>query len=701
MKITNKVTFGLPKSVIRLIGWVTFLIFFVTFCLPLIFFYYLFDAQQVKQMVINQFNNKNYSVVINGSVEPRSWHGLSLFISDLTVEDKAKHKVLHVNTANFQLSWLDLIVGHYRVRRAALNGLTYYQGDSKQTNYTELLNYQNIAHSEFKNITHLSVSNFTVMNHSGTFILKDAALRIDNLEENPAFTMQFNLIKYAAKFSMQGQVSKIDDDNINLQTLTMSLSSPKYNFEIQSTGHYAYKLQELWLENGRGSVKLDNYQGVITLENALLSSYGITINNLSSTLNGINNASNKSLILNTDRLNSNDFNHFQVSQLSSKFEILSSEHNLVMDVDLPSFKFDSNFNVNSNCDVSLKYARLSHQEILFDSNLSGKCSLDTNNQLIGFQSSGKINQSPASVNLDYKFGESIPNIKLDATLNFFDASRFMANNKEKVSLYYNQESLPFNWLGSANIVANLKLNQLKLVNVALNNITTQINIDHNKLDVSNFSGLGYGGALNGTMSVTKIGESYNVDFQNIIKNINLQSAFNSLFGVSAIKGLADVVINTSAQGVNSYADLHKKLSGKINMSVNNGGFSGIDFSLFLSPENLAAFQNGAAVMTNFTSLGADFEFKDGISKAGAIKFSSPTITAKGSGVINFADTTLNYNLVIASILPHNTQNLKSVSIPIIINGNLFSPKIYIQNMTLNATKIIPSSKKTLSKKEKK
>ena len=147
----------IPRHVVRFIGWSVFVIFFVTFCLPLLFFYYLFNAQQVKQMVISQFNNENYSVVIDGNVEPRSWHGLSLFISDLTVEDKQKHKVLHVNTANCQLSWLDLIVGNYRVRRVALNGLTFFQNNLEKSNYSNLLNYQTLTHSEFKNLTNFSL----------------------------------------------------------------------------------------------------------------------------------------------------------------------------------------------------------------------------------------------------------------------------------------------------------------------------------------------------------------------------------------------------------------------------------------------------------------------------------------------------------------------------------------------------------------
>ena len=68
-------------------------------------------------------------------------------------------------------------------------------------------------------------------------------------------------------------------------------------------------------------------------------------------------------------------------------------------------------------------------------------------------------------------------------------------------------------------------------------------------------------------------------------------------------------------------------------------------------------------------------------------FHSPLIMATGSGVINFANTSLDYSMIISSILPKNAQNVKSVSIPITVNGDLFAPKVSIQNMTLNTNKL--------------
>ena len=159
--------------------------------------------------------------------------------------------------------------------------------------------------------------------------------------------------------------------------------------------------------------------------------------------------------------------------------------------------------------------------------------------------------------------------------------------------------------------------------------------------------------------------------------------------MTAISGKADLQIDTMANGVKSYEDLHKKVNGSIDLNVDNGGFSGIDFSLFLSPENLAVFQTKSVVMTNFTNLKAKFNFTNGISDRSKLSFHSPLIMANGDGVIDFSKTSLDYNLIVSSILPKNAQNVKSVSIPITVNGDLFAPKVSIQNMTLNTAKIHP------------
>lgn len=679
----------IPRHVVRLIGWSVFVIFFVTFCLPLLFFYYLFNAQQVKQMVISQFNNENYSVVIDGNVEPRSWHGLSLFISDLTVEDKQKHKVLHVNTANCQLSWLDLIVGNYRVRRVALNGLTFFQNNLEKSNYSNLLNYQTLTHSEFKNLTNFSISNLAIINGDGDYLIKDAGLRVINLETLPEFNLNLNLSNYAAKLSVQGQVSKIADDNLKIENLTISLANPTSSLELQSSGYYAYKTQELWLESARGIIHIPDYQGALAIDTALLSGYGLTLNNLSTTLNGFESSSARSFTINADKINTTNFMNYTADNIATTYEFTTAKRSLDVGLNLNQVKFNPALDITTDsCKLEFKYRGLGEQTAVSSGTLNGQCGLNGAKSLMNFNLNGLINQSPIKLSLTYDYNYALPNINLDASVDSLDISKFMTSAQGNLlPLYSDTSSLPFDWISLTNLVANLKFKQLNLSHVNLSNVNAKLEVKNQRLNLSQIQGQVYDGDFAGSMLLDKVGESYDVSFKNKISSVNLQKVFASIFNVSAISGQADLQIDTSAKGVQSYEDLHKKINGSIDLNVNNGGFSGIDFSLFLSPENLAVFQTRSAVMTNFTNLKAKFNFTNGISERSNLVFHSPLIMATGNGVINFANTSLDYSMIISSILPKNAQNVKSVSIPITVNGDLFAPKVSIQNMTLNTNKL--------------
>ena len=681
----------IPRHVVRFIGWSVFVIFFVTFCLPLLFFYYLFNAEQVKQMVISQFNNENYSVIIDGNVEPRSWHGLSLFISDLTVEDKQKHKVLHVNTANCQLSWLDLIVGHYSIRRVALNGLTFFQNNLEKSNYSNLLNYQTLTHSEFKNLTNFSISNLAIINGDGDYLIKDAGLRVINLETLPEFNLSLNLSNYAAKLGVQGQISKIAEDNLKIENLTVSLANSNSSIELQSSGHYAYKTQELWLESARGIIHIPDYQGALAIDTALLSGYGLTLNNLSTTLNGFESASTRNFTINADKINTTNFMNYTADNIATKYEFATAKRSLDVGLNLNQVKFNPALDITTDsCKLEFKYRGLGAQTAVSSGKMNGQCGLNGVKSLMSFNLNGLINQSPIKLDFTYDFNYALPNINLDATVDSLDVSKFMTSAQGNLlPLYSDTSSLPFDWISLTNLTANLKFKQLNLSHVNLSNVNAKLEVKNQRLNLSQVQGQVYDGDFAGSMLLDKVGESYNVSFKNKISSVNLQKFFASIFNVSAISGQADLQIDTSAQGVKSYEDLHKKINGSIDLNVNNGGFSGIDFSLFLSPENLAVFQTRSAVMTNFTNLKAKFNFTNGVSERSNLAFHSPLIMATGNGVINFANTSLDYNMIISSILPQNAQNVKSVSIPITVNGDLFAPKVSIQNMTLNTNKISP------------
>ena len=91
---------------------------------------------------------------------------------------------------------------------------------------------------------------------------------------------------------------------------------------------------------------------------------------------------------------------------------------------------------------------------------------------------------------------------------------------------------------------------------------------------------------------------------------------------------------------------------------------------------------GTNKSTVFNKLRANFIFNNGISQSGSVNFTSPDINANGSGTVDCVNTKIDYILTIKSALPPNEQKISSVVIPVLAKGDLFNPKINIQNIHL-------------------
>lgn len=319
---------------IRLIAWPLIIILFTTVGIPLLFFFYWFNADKVRQIVINQFNNQNYAVAINGSIEPRSWHGLSLFIADLTVFDKMHHKILHINTANCQLSWPDLIIGHYKIKRIALNGVTFYQTSIKKVNYANLLDYENIAKSEFNNLTNLSVTNLNLVESEDKYIIRDANLNIAELSSHPQMHLYFRVTRSHADVNINGTVSGIENSKIVIDKLNTSIITPKVNLAFQSQGHYAYLNQELWIENTKGILNSKFYNGTIDLDTILLSGYGLTINSLVANINSTLDGYDQTYNIDSYHIETADFNKMAADNINVHYQALNLVNKLNLDLEL-------------------------------------------------------------------------------------------------------------------------------------------------------------------------------------------------------------------------------------------------------------------------------------------------------------------------------------------------------------------------------
>ncbi|MDD3266127.1 MAG: AsmA-like C-terminal region-containing protein [Burkholderiales bacterium] len=679
------------KRNIRIVCWTLFSIFFVTFCVPVFFFYYLFDKNKVNTLITKQINSKDYIVSIDGGIEPRSWHGLSLHIANISIYDKNKEKVMHINAVNCQLSWLDLIIGHYKIRRIAFNGLTMYSGSIDKKSYNNFINYDGLKDSELNKLKNIYISNFTMINSEGDSVIRDVSINATNMDtDTPHLKVHFSIPKTGSSFELQGDFHKNENNDVlQFVKLDVNLLSNKYNINLQSGGHYDVRNQEIWFEDAKGSLSLYDYTGSIEIDNALLSLYGVTAGKLQANLYTDKKVSN--LGITAINLKSQDFNDIAIKKLAINHDLQNSLLGTNTNLQIKNVLIESGlFLKNDNC--LLAYTILAKQMGNTSSgDIDGSCSIDGSVGHAYFDMSGMVDQSYAKVKAHIDYLESIPYLDIVASFNKLDFDKYINKiNESSLSSYTDSNHLPLSWLGNFKGKINLEAKEIKLSHTNLSNVQASTVIGESSLYIDNIAADLYSGSIKGSLGISKNESgSYNLLFNQSIKNVNLQKVFTNLFNVSAISGTANAGINTSATNVVTYKDVYQKINGDIKLSVVNGGFGGIDFNLFLNPANIDLL-NANKKQTKFTTLKADFSFINGVSDKGNVLFSSPSMNASGDGQIDFANTKIGYNIVIKSIVPHNIHNVNSVSIPISVNGLLFSPKIYIKNMTLNKTSNINS-----------
>ncbi|MFN7095521.1 MAG: hypothetical protein ACK4M7_09165, partial [Burkholderiales bacterium] len=172
--------FKLHKAKIRLLYWTSVLLGMFFVILPMFFFFYRFDEDQVKQMIIDQVANK-YQVEVNGKVIPKFWHGLSLEIDDVMVSTQSDARLLHIDTINCQMSWLDLAVGNYRVKRIALNGVKINEKNAMNYGLDNLLNLSNAHNFVFSDLRSLAVYGIQTEGDSLAYKINDGTLKIQQI----------------------------------------------------------------------------------------------------------------------------------------------------------------------------------------------------------------------------------------------------------------------------------------------------------------------------------------------------------------------------------------------------------------------------------------------------------------------------------------------------------------------------------------
>jgi hypothetical protein len=672
----RKKAFHLNKFRIRLLYWISVVFLMVFIACPMFFFFYLFNEDQVKQMLYTEFDNNNYHVEVNGAIIPRFWHGLSLEVNDLAVATNNNSELMHIKTANCQLSWVDLVFARYKIKRLDLNDVNINENNIRKYGLSNLLTIPDSGSSAFSRLDNVSIFGINSNDKNAPYPIKDGLFTIQHTSSGAVYKLGFEMGESTTFVTSTGVMDAISSDVIKFRNFKVNVYNTNMQMKFSADTSYHVLEKQLILDNSSGSLDVANHKGQFSIAKTIFSPDGANFNNLSLAFNNL--FTNQSVNFNLSNLSMPNYKSYSLGEGRISYLMNIQQNNIQLDSTLKQLKINATGIVSKDCRNKLNYERPDMADNKFNAVLSGVCQYDFKKYLFNVNASGVLNAAPLKLELSVDNKSDKPKILINGAVDNLDLSPFNVASSKLLPFYYDDSLLPFAWFSSLNIAGKLNIGHFSLDRIHLNDVNTEFKLQDDTLNIDKLHANIYDGSLFGSAKISKESNGYNISTKQTINNLDLKTMFQDLFDVGAISGKANLKIDAVTSHANSYVDLHKNLNGTITIDAKDGAFQGVDFNIFAASHSLNINKS-----TIFQKLNAQFNFIDGVSKLGNVVFYSPYLIASGSGVIDVVNTQLDYMLTIKSNLPPNKQEIKSVVIPVSAKGDLFDPQISIQNIHLS------------------
>lgn len=670
--------------------WSIVIFTFIFLVLPVFFFFYLFDEDQVKQLIVEQFDINNYHANVVGHVSPKFWHGLSLDFKDVEVDTKDYDTLFKIKNMSCQLSWLDLVFARYKVRRMALNDVEINEANllKNNANIGNLFNLSNQRRDVFSRITLFNVYGIHAASGQIPYRFSDGAIKITQSGSGAQFEFGFKLEDQNTFVLTSGRLTDITNNTLEFNDFQVRLYKDQNSqLKLNSVARYEMDKRLLVLSNVVGTLDKNNYKSDILASSLFFSLTGAGAKELQLNMDYGNALISHNIKMTVNQLVASNYKQLHIDKIDTKYttgyngnkvELLSSLSDI-------NYSESSTSVVATHCVNQVNLSSLNFATSKFSGTLSGSCKYLPKQSLFDFDLNGQLNNAPLKLNMQL-YNKGKPLLILSGNMDELDLSRIKVNKNKFLPLLYDSSRLPFDWLSLIDVDGDLTVKHFALDRINLHNLVTKFAVNDSTLDINKIRADIYKGVLDGQAKIKKTGENnYDISAKQVVNNVNLEDMFSDLFDVQAISGQANLAVDIAAHGMHSYNDLYHNLNGNITLGATHGAFQGVDFNLFVNPDGMALTSKKS---TAFEQLKANFNFNSGVSKNGQVSFSSKYVIAKGGGVVDFDNSKIDYTLAIKSALPHNDEQINSVLIPVIVSGDLFSPKINIKNIHLYSTDIV-------------
>ena len=218
------------------------------------------------------------------------------------------------------------------------------------------------------------------------------------------------------------------------------------------------------------------------------------------------------------------------------------------------------------------------------------------------------------------------------------------------------------------IDANIKIGNVQIPGLQLDNIETLLNADKEHIALSHFKAGLYGGQTEGGISMANTTPpTYHL--QQDAQNVQIRPLLQDLFGFHSFSGNGDAVIDLTARG-NNRKQLIQSLQGMLTLNILNGAWKGIDINHILKNGISAQHPGGEHAQTPFNRFTLNSEIDKGISHHINTELFSEHLYIVSNGY-----TDLNTQELSEDLLIRNTLNPSAKPIPLKIRGNVANPSV--------------------------
>ncbi|MGB1580568.1 MAG: AsmA family protein, partial [Nevskiales bacterium] len=252
-----------------------------------------------------------------------------------------------------------------------------------------------------------------------------------------------------------------------------------------------------------------------------------------------------------------------------------------------------------------------------------------------------------------------------------------AGNKSDI----NDTEIPVDVLKTLNMDGQLKVKQLTVKGMKMNNVALDVESRNGRLEIKPLDAALYQGNAD-IRAVINANGTPAYALKTSIKSVQSGELLKDLLGHDKLSGLANVALDLTSKG-NTVGAMRQSLNGGVNVEFLEGKIKGFNLGQMLRAAKARLKGEPAPPaepqVTDFATLTLDGHITNGVMTRSDLNFKSPLFRVIGQGKLDLVREGIDYLARISVVDTLKGQggadlaDLKGITIPIRLTGNLFSP----------------------------